>query len=355
MGGGRDRVRPVQARALPTVVAAIEATVQLIEERGEAEVRLQDVVARSGVSNGSLMHHFGSRDGLIAAAHSTRSDRASLERLQMLDGLVDEADGFESGLLRLVLDAGGEHRLRARRARLRALSFARHRPYLRAAIVASMRSSEDALAARLGAARPGLIVSGTSPAALAVFAETYAVGLLLDDAVLPPLPDGEWQALFLAALEAVLPRALLTRVREHLEVDATTPGAAPGGVPAGPPAGPTPEDPAPDVQRGASQPVVRLDTDEQRLVLHVAAILRAEGPAGVVVRDVCDAVGVSRGWFARRFVGRDEVIDLARLLSLGAAATSEAAAYEAAFAAMADASDLDAALTVALADVTGPE
>lgn len=56
----------------PVAQRIVEVTVELIDERGEVAVRVQDIVERAGVQVPILYRHFGSRDGVIQAAHVTR-------------------------------------------------------------------------------------------------------------------------------------------------------------------------------------------------------------------------------------------------------------------------------------------
>jgi len=61
---------PRQARARNTIAKLIEATDAAIREGGEAAVRIQEISEKTGVSIGSIYHHFGDRDGLIRATHA---------------------------------------------------------------------------------------------------------------------------------------------------------------------------------------------------------------------------------------------------------------------------------------------
>jgi AcrR family transcriptional regulator len=60
-----------------TVERALKVVGEILDTGGEASLRLADVSHRSGVSVGSLYHHFGSREGLISAAR----ERQFLESL----------------------------------------------------------------------------------------------------------------------------------------------------------------------------------------------------------------------------------------------------------------------------------
>lgn len=58
--------------ASPVAQRIVDVTVQLIDERGEVAVRVQDIVEGAGVQVPILYRHFGSRDGVIQAAHVRR-------------------------------------------------------------------------------------------------------------------------------------------------------------------------------------------------------------------------------------------------------------------------------------------
>lgn len=65
LGGMARKVNPIQDRARR---AALEKAAYLaIYERGYAGVTLADIAAHAGVSRGTLVYHFGSRAGLLAA------------------------------------------------------------------------------------------------------------------------------------------------------------------------------------------------------------------------------------------------------------------------------------------------
>ena len=49
--------------------AILEAAGQCFEEHGYAGTTIELIAARSGASNGSIYHHFGSKDGILAALY----------------------------------------------------------------------------------------------------------------------------------------------------------------------------------------------------------------------------------------------------------------------------------------------
>lgn len=60
-----QRRRMVQARSKMTREKVLEAATQLVLEAGHEALSMKELVAISGVSNGSIFHHFGSRDGVL--------------------------------------------------------------------------------------------------------------------------------------------------------------------------------------------------------------------------------------------------------------------------------------------------
>jgi AcrR family transcriptional regulator len=83
--------------------AMIEATVALIEERGEERVTVREAARRAGVSSGAPFRHFASRKALMTAVaeEGMRRLRAGLERAfeghaeaSPLIGLLAMADGY---------------------------------------------------------------------------------------------------------------------------------------------------------------------------------------------------------------------------------------------------------------------
>jgi AcrR family transcriptional regulator len=82
-------------------IAVLDAAARLFDARGFASVSINDLTAASGVSNGSIYHHFGAKEGVLAAL--------------VVGALADYQDG-----LLAVLDA---HRDSARDGIRAALAF----------------------------------------------------------------------------------------------------------------------------------------------------------------------------------------------------------------------------------------
>lgn len=55
----------VQSRSKTTREKVLEAATGLVLEVGHERFSMKDLVERSGISNGSIFHHFGSKDGVL--------------------------------------------------------------------------------------------------------------------------------------------------------------------------------------------------------------------------------------------------------------------------------------------------
>lgn len=61
-------MRPiVQKRSQKTRDLVLDTATELVIEIGHQNMAMKDLVERSGVSNGSIFHHFGSKDGVLQA------------------------------------------------------------------------------------------------------------------------------------------------------------------------------------------------------------------------------------------------------------------------------------------------
>ena len=151
-GTGRSTEAPRSANAQ----AILELAIEMIDERGEAGIRVQELSDSVGVAITTLYRFFGSRDGLIEAAQAERYKRQLLndvERLSIGLDLCRDADDFrlvmERTVERLLSDDLRQQRLR----RINALGSAQSRPELLMALAGAQDDVNRAMAEVLGTAR----------------------------------------------------------------------------------------------------------------------------------------------------------------------------------------------------------
>jgi AcrR family transcriptional regulator len=303
-----------QERARETIAAVLDVTRDLLEEQGEQGVRLDEVQRRSGVSSGSIYHHFGDRDGLIAAAQVDRFDRVVRDDAA---GLVDTLFGAATrGDPNIYLEAVRRQsatvvlpeRTRIRWARVTALSSAWQRRDLFTALGASFSVLIDALtegARRLQSL--GVMHDGLDPRAVAIFSQIHSLGLLLNDLDPDPVTNEEWVGLMQHMMVSLsptlhgLPAQDLERLAEVTEERRQQAQVEVEGF----------EFPR---RRAPAEGRTRNDERFDAIIDLAAAAMRRGGAAEVRIDDIRTAVGVSAGWFHRRFGDRDGLLDVTRIV-----------------------------------------
>ncbi len=198
----------VRSRGAATIERALTVVGEILDEGGEASLRLADVSRRSGVSIGSLYHHFESREGLIKAAR---------ER-QFLDSLPTDADDIANLLatattpaefverLAVILREGFRPERAANRLRrVELIGAAASRPQLLESISATQTMVLD-VGESLGTAfrDRGWLREGVEPRALALFVQAVTLGQVIGDLDQRGVDADAWVRLLLGALSGLL-------------------------------------------------------------------------------------------------------------------------------------------------------
>ena len=92
----RIRRRPEDARAL--ILDAADAI--MAEGGGPAAMRLQDVANKAGVSHPTILHHFGSREGLVRALNLRAFERLTAMAGEAPDTVPDKDKTSSDGVAR---------------------------------------------------------------------------------------------------------------------------------------------------------------------------------------------------------------------------------------------------------------
>ena len=120
----------------------LRVTVQLMDEGGEAAVRLRDVARLVGITQPSLFYYFKNREQLIVAAHCERfraNLEATLKPFVARLSVASSRDEFVRSLLSLYADSFPAARTRARALRAEVVGLSFGRPTLRDEIARTTR------------------------------------------------------------------------------------------------------------------------------------------------------------------------------------------------------------------------
>lgn len=136
--------------------ALLEEAIRVLETDGESAIRMREVAAACGVTSPIIYKAFGSRDGLVAAAHAERFRRAIDSITDPIATAVAAATTREE--LRSVIEQLAAAFQAPERAPLRRMQFAVmgaavHDPVLHEAVDAALRSLIDRSSAALRLAR----------------------------------------------------------------------------------------------------------------------------------------------------------------------------------------------------------
>ncbi|MEY2975682.1 MAG: hypothetical protein RIR49_2102 [Actinomycetota bacterium] len=172
----------------------LRVAVEIIDEHGEAALRMADVAERAGVAIALISHHYMSREGLITEAQMTRFRRLPfLDNERIEEGLMatSEVAEFRSGMRALTRDVIGSARAAFRMERVTVIASSFGRDDLTERLRAATGEITDglerviALAQRVGFVRPEF-----DPRAISLAVQAYAIGLVIAD-LDPARPDDD--------------------------------------------------------------------------------------------------------------------------------------------------------------------
>ena len=191
----------------PTAVKLLEITVDLLDEVPIDAVSIAAVLERSGVSHGSLYHHYADFPDLVeqAAVHRyTRTLRQSLVAVAGLLECTDAAD-FRKRALELVVVSNDRSRRPNRLERMDVLGALRSRPRLAEAIA---RAQHEITAEQAGCyaelQQRGWVRNDLDPMAMSALVQAVILGRVVDDISEHPVDPELWTKAAVRAIAAVL-------------------------------------------------------------------------------------------------------------------------------------------------------
>ena len=177
------RQRAPQRRALDKIDAVVEATMALLEREGEQGVRIAEICDVTGVSYGTIYHHFGDRNGLIRAAQFAR---LRYQPGQDIDAFADALTGDDPGaefvtrLYEICRAIADPSRGPVRLVRTSALATAVHDPeFLPAVTELETQVMTDLVATIDKAKAAGIADASLDSLALASYIAAMSYGLVL--------------------------------------------------------------------------------------------------------------------------------------------------------------------------------
>ncbi len=186
----------------------IDATVAIIDERGEAAVRVKDIIEAAGVQVPVLYRHFGSREGLVQAAQVARMVRDIDLQIAQVTAAIESIETFEEflGFADVVLASLSDpERRRQRFERLSVLGSAYGRPALASEVARLQKSYLASTAALLRTPQErGWLADGLDIEAFASWFAGAMLGRVIIELGEPGLDEGAYDAIVADAVRHVL-------------------------------------------------------------------------------------------------------------------------------------------------------
>lgn len=183
----------------PTKTALIEATRELLESHPRKEISTEQILTKSGISKGSLYHHFEDLEELIEAATLLRYTEwvdGSIEAITQVLRAVKSPDDVYNSLVAITKQTQSPARKPDRVYRAEVLGAAASSPRLAKNLGAEQQRLTDALADLVRETQAkGFFHEDIDPQVLAVFIQAYTFGKVVDDYSENPMNADNWNAL----------------------------------------------------------------------------------------------------------------------------------------------------------------
>lgn len=198
------------SRDRDTAAAIVREAKALIDERGEAALRVTEIAERCGVSPSVLYHHFRDREDIISAVREAEFVARIEADAKVIGGLAvstDNAAEIMSLIVDDMSDPRNEERRRYRHERMQALVAARLDPELQSRLVAAQEQLSSVIIGAISDAQTaGLLDPTLDPAAIAFLFEAIPLGTALATVYGDQLPSEQaWTDLLTRVVTALMP------------------------------------------------------------------------------------------------------------------------------------------------------
>jgi AcrR family transcriptional regulator len=183
----------------PTRERLLLTTVELMDTENPEKVGVEMVLERSGISKGSLYHHFEDFPALIEAALVYRFHRVVDQSIDLIANTVSTAttrEEFFADMQKVTAITHSREMTAIRFERARALGHAGNSERFRVALGIEQQRLTVAFADLVREAQnQGWITTDIDPMATAVFIQAYTIGKLIDEVTDAPVDEKAWLSL----------------------------------------------------------------------------------------------------------------------------------------------------------------
>ncbi|MFM6940902.1 MAG: TetR/AcrR family transcriptional regulator [Candidatus Planktophila sp.] len=180
----------------PTKTLLIETTVSLLDNRFPESIQVDEILDKSGISKGSLYHHFEDLGELLEAAQVYRYAQWVDRSIGLIVPILSAAksrDDLISGLRQLTVFTQSSDYKATRFQRARTLANSETSLRFQQALGIEQERLTTALEDLVQEAKnKGLFRSDLDARVVAVFIQSYTLGKIVDDIVPMPMKQEKW-------------------------------------------------------------------------------------------------------------------------------------------------------------------
>ena len=194
--GRPARTANASSEVHPTRQKLIDTVLHLLENNSPAAITADMILEASGVSKGSLYHHFEDLTDLLEMAMLARFARGVDESVRALSAVVSLARSREDvlqGLEEVARAAHVRERTRHRATRVQMISLATMNPRFAAKLSGEQERLTDALTAVFQEGQDkGLMNRAFDARAASVLIQAFTLGKIVDEIVEHPMDPDAW-------------------------------------------------------------------------------------------------------------------------------------------------------------------
>lgn len=180
----------------PTKQKLIDVTVALLETKQPHEVQVDEILETSGISKGSLYHHFTDLNELLEVALTARYALYVDMSIGFMTSelFVNNKEDLYKGLIRLTELTQDTKRAKYRLERARALALTEGNPRFAKMLGEEQARLTSALADIIHDLQNKKLVSGQYDAkVIATFIQSYTLGVVINDVTTEPIGMEPWR------------------------------------------------------------------------------------------------------------------------------------------------------------------
>jgi AcrR family transcriptional regulator len=188
----------------PTKTRLIETTAELLENQFPQDIQVDEILEKSGISKGSLYHHFEDLGELLESAqvfrYSTWVDRSIGLIVPVLSSVKTRDEVIEGLRVLTKYTQSAEYRA-TRFSRARTLANSESSDRFRKALGIEQERLTAALEDLVAEAKnKGLFKAHLNARVIAIFIQSYTLGKIVDDIVPEPVLQEKWDDFILDML-----------------------------------------------------------------------------------------------------------------------------------------------------------